>query len=362
MLRRYRMLISAGINLALIAALVTLARLVPQIFPLFFTQYSRGLMRFLGSVTSILPIPLWQLLLVGLVLWQLISLVRSFVVKRFLDWLFRFLLIVTALVLVFVATWGLNFFGPPIGSWVGLSTDGGYTQSQLEEALYYYAQEASSRSTQVTRDENGDLVLPAWEQLSNAAVSSYGRLGERWDRFRDPAPRVKRLLLSEGFGYLGVTGIFVCFTGEASVSSAAYSTSIPYTMCHELGHSLAFCGEDEANFAAFLACVSSDDPLFRYSGSLAAFRECYHALYQRDPDAARKVWDVCSDELIHDCSDAYEHYQKYEGVVQDAAQSVNDAYLRSFDQEGTESYDLVTDHLIAYYLTYLKPAAEPDAG
>ena len=35
---------------------------------------------------------------------------------------------------------------------------------------------------------------------------------------------------------------------------------------------------------------------------------------------------------------------------EDARECVNDAYLRSFDQEGTQSYDQVTDHLIAWYL------------
>ena len=48
---------------------------------------------------------------------------------------------------------------------------------------------------------------------------------------------------------------------------------------------------------------------------------------------------------------ANEHYAQYEGKVQDAAQKVNDAYLKAFSEEsGVQSYGEVADLLIAWYL------------
>lgn len=349
MTKKVKRLISAGVNVGLILLFVAVARLFPQIYPAFYTDFSRAANRFLGSVCAILPFPVWEVLLVALALWQLVSLVRSIVKKHFLDWLTRLPVILTTLAFLFVALWGLNFFGPDIGEAVSLST-GEYTESELTQVLGYYAAQANAWSAQVERDENGDVVLPDQNALSDTAVASCRLLAEEYPRFSDPVPRVKRLLGSELFGYMGVTGIYVCLTGEPSVSAAAHAPSVPFTMCHELGHSLCFSSEDEANFAGFLICSYSDDPLFRYSGYLNAYIYCYNALYRVSPQKALAFWKRLSDQVLHDLNAAHEHYQQYDGAVQEIAQSVNDAYLHSFDQEGTQSYDMVTDYLIAYYL------------
>ena len=355
--KRIKHLITAAVQVGLILLLIAGAKLFPQMFPAFYTDSSRKAVRFLGGLSGNLPFPVWQILLLALIGWQLISLVGSLCQKEFLDWLCRLPLILSTLALVFVALWGLNFFGPGVGDAVDLEV-GTYTQSELKQALDYYARQASSWSDKVERDEYGDLVLPSEGTLSRSAVECYAQLAQENPRFSGTAPEVKFLLGSEAFGYLGVTGVYVCFTGESSVSRAAHAVSIPFTMCHELGHSLCFCAEDEANFAGFLACSRSQDPLFRYSGYLNAFLYCYNALYKLDAATARSCWNQVSDQVLHDCNAAREHYQQYDGAVQDVAQSVNDAYLRSFDQEGTQSYDLVTDHLIAYYFEKILPGKE----
>ena len=348
--KRVRRLIASGVNVGLIVLLMAAARLFPYLFSLFYTDFSRSANRFLSSVTAIVPLPVWELLLALLLIWQLVSLVRSIAQKHFLDWLCRLPLILTTLALVFVAIWGLNFFGPGVAEAVDLDV-GEYTQTELKQALSYYARQASLYSTQVSRDEAGNLILPDDQTLSDRAAASFGPLAQDYPRFADPAPRVKFLLGSEGFGYMGVTGVYMCLTGESTVSRETHASGIPFTMCHELGHSLCFCAEDEANFIGFLACSYSDDPLFRYSGYLNAFQYCYNALYRLDPASARGYWSIVSDEVFHDCNAASEHYRQYDGAVQDAAQTVNDAYLQSFGQEeGVRSYDMVTDHLIAYYL------------
>ena len=150
---------------------------------------------------------------------------------------------------------------------------------------------------------------------------------------------------------MGTTGVFVCLTGEPTVSTDCFPLAQPFTVCHELGHSLAVAAEDEANYCAYLACMASDDPLFRYSGCYEAFIHCFNALHEVNPSAAQKLWDLCSDELIHDCNVNITHNQQYEGKVQEAAQAVNDGYLKAFDQpEGVRSYGLVADYLIAAYL------------
>lgn len=45
-----------------------------------------------------------------------------------------------------------------------------------------------------------------------------------------------------------------------------YAATIPFNMCHEVAHLLAIAVENEANFAGYLACEYSGDPVFQYSG------------------------------------------------------------------------------------------------
>ena len=244
--------------------------------------------------------------------------------------------------------WGLNHFAPTIGEQTGLEVRE-YTQAELKEAAAWYADMASFYAQGVDRDENGDVILPSFEAMSEEAAASYGRLAEYDDRFALKGQRVKPLLVGKAFAYMGTTGVFVCYTGEAGVSTETYSLDQPFTICHELGHSLAVAREDEANYLGFLACRASQSELFHYSGYYIAFVHCFNALYEESPSAAMSLWDRCCEEMLHDSHVQREHNQQYEGVVQDAAQAVNNAYLKPFTEAGVKSYGLVVDYLIAEY-------------
>lgn len=75
---------------------------------------------------------------------------------------------------------------------------------------------------------------------------------------------------------------------------------------------MAFARENEANFAAFLACEASEDARFTYSGYYTAFLYCYNALRKVDAAAANEVWSGACDELRADCAAANSHYKKVE--------------------------------------------------
>ena len=255
------------------------------------------------------------------------------------------------LVFLFVGLWGLNHYGPSVAERVGLEVTG-YTNAQLTETTAYMAAQAGAWADQVERSEAGDMKTD-FAALSKSARLGYEALGETYAFFQteEPLPRVKRLLAPNIFSYAGITGIFVPFTGESGVNPDTYAASLPFTMCHELAHRLSIAAEDEANFAAFLACTAHSDAVFQYSGWYSAFIYCYNALYEADRAAATEIWDNMSDTLRADCRRANDHYAPYEGAVQDAAQQVNDAYLKAFDEEdGVQSYGKAADLLIAWYL------------
>ena len=349
MFKPIRNLIGAAVLAVLTAAAVGIARFLPDFWFSFYTDFSRGAMGVLGAAFNWSPFPIWEALLVLIVLAVLAGLIYAIKKKKVLGWLTGVLELAALLVFLFMGLWGLNHFAPTIGEQTGLEVKE-YTVDQLKEAAAWYAEMASFYSEGVDRDEKGDVIPSAFEALSDEAAASYGRLAEYDDRFAVSIPRVKPLLVSKAFAYMGTTGVFVCLTGEAGVSTEAYDLTQPFTVCHELGHSLAVAREDEANYLAFLACRASQSELFHYSGYYCAFIYCYNALYEENPSAARALWNRCSEAMLHDCNVQVEHNKQYEGKVQEAAQAVNNAYLKTFDEAGVKSYGLVVDYLIAEYL------------
>lgn len=59
--------------------------------------------------------------------------------------------------------------------------------------------------------------------------------------------------------HLGVGGLYSPFTCEAVINTDCTPPSLPFTVAHEMSHSLLVAREEEANFSAFLACSSCDD-------------------------------------------------------------------------------------------------------
>ncbi len=348
MFKPVRHLLGAAVLALLTAAAVLLARFAPAFWFSFYTDFSRAMVGWLGSAFGWIPFPVWEPLLVLLpaaLIWGLVRSVRRGRVPGFLAALLELAVLLAAL---FMGLWGLNHFAPTVGEQTGLEVKP-YTTDELKAAAAWYADQASLWSVRPERDEQGDVLLPEFSALSDEALAAYGRLAEYDGRFTVLIPRVKPLLVSEAFAYMGTTGIFVCFTGEAGVSTETFPLSQPFTLCHELGHSLAVAREDEANYLGFLACRASESELFRYSGYYNAFIYCFNALHEESPSAARALWARCSEELLHDCDVHVEHNKQYEGKVQEAAQAVNNAYLKTFDEAGVKSYGLVVDYLIAEY-------------
>lgn len=344
-------LILSAVFLALSVFLAAAASYMPELFFSFYTPLSRQAMAFLSGVTGSFPFPVWQALLGLLVLLVLYSLVRVFTKKRgLICWLAGLVLLVSVLVFGFTALWGVNHYAPSVAEHVGLEVRE-YSVQELSATTRYMASQANAWAERVQRDENGDMAvdMPAFTQI---AGDGYEALGEYNEFFRDSGAPVKTLLLGEGFGYLGVTGIFIAYTGESCVSPATYPASIPFTMCHELAHRLTVAPEEEANFCAFLSCVENDDPAFQYSAWYSAFVYTYNALSKADGEEASRVWATLSETVRRDCARANAHYDQYDGQAQEVAEKLNDAYLKAFDEEaGVQSYGQVADLLMAWYLT-----------
>lgn len=340
----------SGALLVLTGIMVLAAKfLTPFVFS-FYPDLSRGAVKVLAAITSVLPIALCELLVVFLLFWFVFTLVRAIKRARMVRWLTGLLLLVCIVVTAFVGLWGLNYYAPPMQERLGISQDK-YTAQELKEATLYYRDKANALAPQVERDADGVMIAYDFDTLAKQAGEGFETLSKTYDCFDGSTVRVKKLLSSPLMGKIGMTGGFICLTGESCVSTTTHTASMPFTMCHEIGHRMAFAREDEANFAGFLACAASDRPEFRYSGYYAAFRYCYNALYNADPQAAAEVWAGVSAGIAADWNASVEHYEAIRSeTASKVTDDVYDTYLKSFSVEsGVQSYGEVTDLLLDWY-------------
>lgn len=349
MTKTIRRLITSGVLAVLTVLLVALAMNIPGFFNIY-PAISRKILSALAAFTAPVPFAVWEWVALGLFVWAIVSLVLSLRKHHFVRWLSGVLEGVCIGVFLFVGIWGLNHFGPAIQEKMAFSV-GETSVAQLKEATEYYLSVANELSTQVPRDKNGLFGPGKFEDLAKQAGNGYQTLAKQYDLFDGSTVRVKKLTSSYFFGKMGITGIFVDFTGESCVSTKTFAASVPFTMCHEIGHRMAIAAENEANFAAFLACDASDSVIFRYSGYYEAFSYCFSALSKADPDAAGQVWAQVNEWVAADRTGAYHHYEQVTSeTAEKISDTVNDTYLKAFSQSsGVQSYGEVADLLIAWY-------------
>ena len=316
----------------------------------FYSDLSRKVMGILATVTSLIPVAVWEVGLVTLLLWMIYTMIRSLWPFRLHIWLSGVILSVSFGTLLFVCLWGLNYFAPSMESSLHLP-ERQYTVEELKEATAYYRDMASLWAQEVQRDEHGAMIRYDFGDLAERANEGYQVLEREFPRMKGVSAPVKPLFFSGLYTKTGLIGFFCPFSGESTVSTETHPTDIPFTMCHEIGHRLAFAREDEANFAGFLACITNEAPEFRYSGYYKAFIYCYNALYKVDPAAAFALWPAADSYLSIDTGSSTQHYEENKSdTLSSVTDKVHDSYLQGFGvQNGTQSYGEVADLLLAWY-------------
>lgn len=351
----FRRLFSSAALAMLTVLLVLVAKLCNAAFFEVYPQISRRLISVLAGITSPVPFAVWEILLAGLIVWFLVSFVLALVHRRFVRWLSGVLLGAMIAAFFFVSVWGLNYFAPSMRERLELP-DKQYTAEELREATEYFRDRANEAAALVSRDEEGVMQAADFDELAYAAGDGYKALARKLEVFDGSTVRVKHLLSSKLLGATGTAGIFLAFTGESGVCSTCFDASLPFTMCHEIGHRMAFARENEANFAAFLACMENGRADFLYSGYYSAYIYCINALSRVDPQAAAEVSQGVGTLLRADLSAATAHYKKVQNdTAVKVQQSVYNGYLQSFSvKSGVQSYGEVVDLLALWYFERLK--------
>ena len=253
-----------------------------------------------------------------------------------------------ALYLVFLACWGLNYRRPPLAHLAGLGRPGG-TAAELRALSGELVIAADTLRQGIAEDAQGVMRLTDGRRAAlDAAHEGLRRAAARLRPLEGPRVRPKAALFSPVLSRLGIAGIFVPFTGEAHVNSTLPDADVPFAASHELAHQRGLAREDEANYAAAVACREHPAPEFRYSGALLSSAYVQAALASVDPHAAAALEGRRSAGVQRDLRALAEWSRRYRSRLTDVSSRVNDTYLRTQGQElGVRSYGAMVDLLLA---------------
>ena len=255
---------------------------------------------------------------------------------------------------IYTCMWGLNYYAGPLSDDLNMEVTEEYTLTELESATRYYRDRANNLSIMVKRNSDGSLNFGSFEDMAGIAGEGFRKLTyeEGYAVFAGSTVPVKKLGWSDYYTSVGVCGMSVALTGEAAVNPQIPTVSLPFTMCHEMSHRMSIAVERDANFAAFLACAYHPDLSFQYSAYYMAFRYCYNALLQYDPDAAARIMMEAGSELKRDFAEYDQFFrEKRDEKATAVADKATDTYLKnSGDAKGIASYGDVCDLLVNWHL------------
>ena len=312
----------------------------PGLFNGWFPAWSRVISALMSKITSPVPFPLAELAAYAAIIAFPAYWAASFIRRRDFRRAGRVTLVwASSVAAAFVWFWGLNYFCAPPSARMGLSPAPVTVETLISTAVYY-------------RDGLNAAYTPYasdFRELSRAIAGGFNSLSERYGFISpNPAPP-KRLTFGTVQSYLGISGVYLPWTGEACVVGDTPPPHLPATMAHEMAHRQGVGHEDEASFIGILACLESEHPFTRYSGMFYAFIHLSNAVLRNDRDAYAELWKDLDRRVIEDRIAMSLHYAKYEGPVSDAGRAVNDTYLKAMQQpEGARRYGLVVDLLIAH--------------
>lgn len=188
-----------------------------------------------------------------------------------------------------------------------------YTLRDLTALRNMLVEKCNELSGQMQRTEEGEIIYDG--NMRKKAISDMQALGETYDALQGFYPMPKPLYFSDFVSQQYMLGYYFPFSMEANYNHVAYVTNLPATMCHELAHLKGYIQEDEANFIGFLACISSDDLLFQYSGYLSVLNYVNNDFYEAiGEDYERYMAEVQIDRQVYEDAVFVETSLKLNGV------------------------------------------------
>ena len=348
----------AAILAAFAWGVVEFAKAHTVLLDMVYPYVTRILLGSLAEWSSAVDFCLWQVLAMVLGVGILASIVLMILLRwNPIQWFGWIVAIASLVYMLHTAIFGLNYYAGDLADDVRLDVRE-YSITELKKATIFYRDQANALAHQIPRDENKLPDYPSFEEMAEMCGEGFKILTyeKAIPVFAGSTVPVKKLGWSDMYTSMGIAGFTFAVTGEAAVNPQMPAVTLPFTMCHEMAHRMSIASEQDANFAAYLACSVNPNPEIQYAGAFMAYLYCYNALASNNTSAAQKsaaeVRNGMDPLFAQDMAD-YKSFlissQKQEAV--EIADTVNDNYLKSSgEEEGIASYGTVCDLLVSWHI------------
>ncbi|PIX07220.1 MAG: DUF3810 domain-containing protein [Flavobacteriales bacterium CG_4_8_14_3_um_filter_35_10] len=261
--------------------------------------------------------------------------------------------IITVMQFCFYLFWGFNYSRAPLAKFLKLdlktlnANDLILLNTQLiAKANFLQSKLAKADSLKVSAPYNR-------QQMLYQSAISYNQLAQQWPEFSYKNQSIKWSLYSVPLSYMGYSGYYNPFSGEAQVNSQIVAPFIPFTACHEMAHQLGFAAEQEANFLSYLACINSQDDFIKYSGYLVALSYSLSNLSFVDRIEFKKLVKTIHPGILKNMQENDAFWSAHQNPSTKVFAAFYDHFLKANKQtDGIKSYYGIVKLIIAYHQTY----------
>ena len=326
-------------------------------------QYATGiytvLSRILRYIFGWLPFSIGDVLYGLAILWLIWKLIKGIriIFKKQATWRgfvagagkgIRILLVIYV---VFNLFWGVNYNRMGIASQLQLKMSK-YTSEDLKMINGLLLEKVNASKNALINQQAG---YPSKRQLFAKVEAAYVEAEKIYPFLKYQPASLKPSLWSWVGNYMGFTGYYNPFTGEAQVNTLVPKFLQPFTTCHEVAHQLGYAKEMEANFVGYLSATASKDTLLYYSVYLDLFMYSNRNLYATDSVSANAYRKQLAPAVISDLKEWRAFNIKHRNPIEPVFRWIYGKYLEQNQQpQGVLSYDEVTGFIIAYFKKYGK--------
>lgn len=293
-------------------------------------------------LSNLIPFSLWDIFWLMTVLLILVGLImvvfRKMKLRNYILRIFQF---AALLYTFFYLVWGFNYFRPKIEtrvSWVRPKADEKVFRSILDSII------AHTNSSRVP------ISASDYQTIDRLVEDSYRKNSKELGiDYPNGSRRPKTMLFSSFFAKSGVSGYFGPFFNEVHLNYYLLPMEYPFVLAHEKAHQFGITNEAEANLAAFVICMTSNDKRLQYSGYVNLL-----VYFISDASQLTDIKDYIhkiDKRVILDLRFQRRHWQGLRNQTLDNVQTAaNNAYLKTNNiEEGVKNYNQVVALVISYY-------------
>lgn len=266
--------------------------------------------------------------------------------KTIKERMFHSISLLLIMYLVFNLFWGINYNRKGIAyqTKITIKDYDADDLKKINELLVEKVNQTKAKSLESKVDSMSN------EELFHQAILAYDNASDNFTFLKYSHPSVKSSMWGWLGNYLGYTGYYNPFTGEAQVNTTIPRTTQPFIVCHEIAHQLGYAKENEANFVAYLVCKQSENEAFKYAAYLDLFFYANRNLYSFDSTSAMHCREQLNDAVKKDIKAIVTFNRSHISKIEPIVTWMYDLFLKGNQQpQGMLSYEQVTAYLINYY-------------